>query len=172
MKYFKSVNKNLNQIFFEDDSKKANLVEHICMLLTNLEATQKVIDQEVVLNEDHILNAESLNYDIEDSFQDLYRMDPSYAFQLSQGHDLLGQMFRRLDAVIYLKSRAKSPHPYIMWNPLEVTHRVQPLKGYTRNKNLVSCGTLGGVHTRKMWNRSMVPHVSNDGIIITFSYQK
>ena len=77
MKYFKSVNKNLNKIFFEDDSKKANLVEHICMLLTNLEATQKVIDQEVVLNEDHILNAESLNYDIEESFQDLYRMDPN-----------------------------------------------------------------------------------------------
>ena len=76
-----------------------DLAEHIRMLLTNLAATEKVIDKEVVLNENHILNAKSLKFDISDAFESLYKMDPSCAFQLSQNYELLGPIFKRLDAV-------------------------------------------------------------------------
>ena len=70
------------------------------MLFSNLGATRKIIDQQVVLNENHILNAKSLECDIQDAFTTLYEMDPSSAFELSQGHELLQQLVKQLDAVI------------------------------------------------------------------------
>ena len=69
------------------------------MLLRNLQATEKVIDGEVVLNENHVLQAGSLKYDIKDAFESLYTMDPRAAFQLSQSHKLLADMVAQLDKV-------------------------------------------------------------------------
>ena len=85
---------------FEDNFKKNDLIEHLCMLLSTLGATEKVIDREVVINENHLLNAESLKCDIQDAFQMMYKMDPNLAYQLSRGHDLLQEEFEQLDKVI------------------------------------------------------------------------
>ena len=104
---------------FENNSKKSDLVDYICSLMISLATIEKVIDDElvgggVVLNENRILRTESLKFDIEDAFQTLYAKDPSCASQLSEGHDLLKAMFKRLDEVKYsITGRVISNQSYI-----------------------------------------------------------
>ena len=83
----------------EDDAKKADLVDHLFMLLITLEATEKSIVADIVLNEDQMLQAESLKCDINDALECIYKKDPRLAFDISHGHDLLGEFIERLDKV-------------------------------------------------------------------------
>ena len=84
----------------ENDNKKSDLVDHIFMLLNRLRATEKASVATIVLNEDQVLQAESLRCDINDAFTTMYKMDPHFAFDLSRGHMILGEIFKRLDSVI------------------------------------------------------------------------
>ena len=86
-------------VAYKDEEKKADLVAHIIRLLESLEATEKVITQEVVLNEDHIVQTVSLKCDVQDALETLFKKDPSLAFQISQGHELLNEYVQKLDKV-------------------------------------------------------------------------
>ena len=84
----------------ENDNKKSDLVDHIFMLLNRLQATEKPIVADIVLNEDQVLQAESLRCDINDAFTTMYKMDPHFAFDLSRSHEVLDVIFKQLDSVI------------------------------------------------------------------------
>ena len=70
------------------------------MLLNRLRATEEAIVATTVLDENQILQAESLRCDIKDAFTTMYKMDPHFAFDLSQSHELLGEIFKQLNNVI------------------------------------------------------------------------
>ena len=70
------------------------------MLLNRLEATEKAIVATIVLDEDQMLQAESLRCDINDAFTTMYKMDPHFAFDLSRSHEVLEEIFKQLDSVI------------------------------------------------------------------------
>ena len=84
----------------ENDTKKSDLVDHVFMLLNRLQATEKAIMATIVLDEDQVLQAESLRCDINDAFTTMYKLDPHFAFDVSHGHEFLAEIFKRLDSVI------------------------------------------------------------------------